>query len=254
MKTKEQNMSKNAINILVTSGGTDCYIDDVRVVSNIGTGTFGSQLAEEFLKKGCNVIYLYSRGAKKPIYRHLRVDDIIEFDAEIDKIKEVYSIFHDFIKNITFIEVDDFDDYEEKLLNLTEKIDIWIMAMAVSDYRPIRTTGKISSNDDQLNLKMEKCPKIITKIRDKYSDAFIVGFKLSSNSNEEKIIKNVSSWIEKSNVDMCVANDMSGRNGDYREVYLLKNNTDEYGFYKGPDVSNNIVEDVLAEYYKKINS
>ncbi len=246
-------MSNKKLNVLITSGGTDCPIDDVRVVTNIGTGTFGSQLAEEFLKQKCNVIYLHSKGAKKPVYRHCKIEDLNNFDLEVDRIKETYSEYKELINNIKFIEVKDFDDYEEKLLNMnSEDIDIWIMCMAVSDYKPVKATGKISSNEDYFNLNMEKCPKIIKNLRKKDENAFIVGFKLSSNNTEEQIIDNVLNWMKNRGVDMCVANDMSGRNHDNREVYLLRKNSSAYQFYRGDNVSKNLVEQILKEYKTKL--
>lgn len=244
-------MEKGRINVLVTSGGTDCPIDDVRVVTNIGTGTFGSQLAEEFLKKQCNVIYLHSSGAVKPIYRHCAVKDLNNFELEIDRIKKVFDENKNLAGNINFIEVKDFDEYEEKVLNINENIDIWVMAMAVSDYRPIKLNGKMSSSKENFNLQMERCPKVISELRQKNRDAFIVGFKLSSNITEEQIISNVTNWIYDRDVDMCVANDMTGRKSEHREVYLLRKNSPEYQFYSGENVSKDLVEEILHEYTEK---
>lgn len=175
-------------------------------------------------------------------------------DDEVYRIKEIYSEYKNLINNIKFIEVTDFDDYKEKLINMNfQDIDICIMCMAISDYKPLRTIGKISSNEEYLNINMEKCPKIIQNLRGKDENAFIVGFKLSSNSTEEEIINNVLNWMKSRRVDMCVANDMRGRREDYREVYLLTKNSPEYKFFSGENVSESLVDQIIKSYKIKLS-
>ncbi len=47
--------------ILVTSGGTSEYIDDVRIITNISTGKLGAKIAYAFLRAGHEVIYLHGK-------------------------------------------------------------------------------------------------------------------------------------------------------------------------------------------------
>jgi phosphopantothenoylcysteine synthetase/decarboxylase len=42
--------------ILITSGGTKIPIDTVRDITNMSTGTFGTKIAEECLRKGHDVL------------------------------------------------------------------------------------------------------------------------------------------------------------------------------------------------------
>jgi phosphopantothenoylcysteine synthetase/decarboxylase len=52
--------------ILVTSGGTTEYIDEVRVLTNISTGNLGSIIADTFAKHGFEVTYLSSKSSILP--------------------------------------------------------------------------------------------------------------------------------------------------------------------------------------------
>ena len=50
------------LEVLVTSGGTISKVDDIRHVGNFSRGMTGALIAEEFLKKGHKVHYVYGKG------------------------------------------------------------------------------------------------------------------------------------------------------------------------------------------------
>ncbi|HLC97161.1 MAG TPA: phosphopantothenoylcysteine decarboxylase [Candidatus Nanoarchaeia archaeon] len=52
------------LEVIVTSGGTISKVDDVRHIGNFSRGTTGALIAEEFLKAGATVHYVYGRDAK----------------------------------------------------------------------------------------------------------------------------------------------------------------------------------------------
>ena len=55
--------------ILITSGGTKVYIDEVRHVGNMSSGRFGADLAREALRLGHTVIFLYATVAAEKDFR-----------------------------------------------------------------------------------------------------------------------------------------------------------------------------------------
>ena len=63
----EYDMNKT-LNILITAGGTSEKIDDVRRITNSGTGRLGACIAEAFAASGreCRIVYICSAGAVRP--------------------------------------------------------------------------------------------------------------------------------------------------------------------------------------------
>ena len=113
---------------VVTAGGTREPIDDVRLIANFSKGRFGSSIAS----------YLNQRG----YHTNLICPDDVPLRAG-------------YINGVNY---DYFTDTESlrSLLLSQEKPDIIFHAAAVSDYRPKRVGGKISSDQEQLVI--EFCP------------------------------------------------------------------------------------------------
>jgi hypothetical protein len=52
--------------ILITSGGTKVPIDKIRDITNQSSGTFGSKIATEALKRNHDVTFMRAKGSKSP--------------------------------------------------------------------------------------------------------------------------------------------------------------------------------------------
>lgn len=65
------------MNVLITSGGTEIMIDMVRHIGNMSSGTFGSKIALECLKRGDHVTFLKAKNSKSPISTTISDDDNI---------------------------------------------------------------------------------------------------------------------------------------------------------------------------------
>ena len=176
--------------ILITAGGTREYIDDVRFISNISTGTTACAMAD-FLGKEHNILYLCSEAAKLP---------------EDKKIK---------IKKFT-----DFKDLDIKIKAILEnkKIDVIIHSAAVSDYSisylktgtkkiQIKKTKKINSKNKELTIVLKRNFKIIDRIKtySKNKKIVLIGFKLTSGATKPEIKKAVSNL---KTADIIVHNDL----------------------------------------------
>ena len=198
-------------NIIITAGGTSEKIDNVRKITNSGTGKLGYKIALELLNKykDVKIYYVCSKNSLKPI--HDRVE-IIEIDGTID------------LKNNI-----------ENLLT-QNKIDYFIHSMAVSDYmtdyvttidrmkkgflenKEIETIGgnKISSYEDNLVIVLKPTPKIISIIKKLSPKTYLVGFKLLDGVTKEELIEVAKKLMQKNNCDLVVANDLSTiRNGKH---------------------------------------
>jgi len=171
--------NKKSFKVLITSGGTQEPIDDVRVISNKSTGKTASLIADHFINSGFEVTYLCAENAARPL-----------LDCAVEK----------------FVTYQDLDQQLTKLL--TEKYDLVIHAAAVSDYSVAQaSTGKIDSSAETLEIKLTKNPKLIDKIKKLSPRSKLVGFKLTSQIGPDEIQKKVNSLFEKAHCDYVVHND-----------------------------------------------
>lgn len=173
------------MNILITSGGTMEYIDDVRVMTNISTGALGCVIAETFLAHDHKVMYLHGRSAKIP----------------------------DPYKNLTMAIVTSAQDAYDALKVLVPRYDVVIHAMAVSDFTFKRDIAlKCKSSDpeafiDYMRQSITKNPKIIGEIKKWNPKALLVGFKFEVGIQHEELIALAQESIAKNGCDLVVAND-----------------------------------------------
>lgn len=167
--------------VVVTAGGTREQIDDVRFIGNFASGSLGHALAEEFTELGSRVLLLAPR---ETLERHGK------------------------IPGAAYLPFTDFESLQTRMTNL-DSPQIIIHSAAVSDYSPEKTNGKISSDEDELTIRMRRNPKILGALRGIFgANVYIVGFKLLSNVSEEELIETARRQIETSQTDMCIANDL----------------------------------------------
>lgn len=133
--------------ILVTTGGTTVKIDDVRSITNFSSGAYGIKLAKALADKVTNTN-----------------DEVIVLASKDCDINGLFK--PNCQTKITVLRFDTFDDYSRILLDLVENIefDAIISAAAVSDYTFSKVDGKMSSNGDELNLKLIKTPKVLEQV------------------------------------------------------------------------------------------
>ena len=192
------------LKVLLTSGGTRTTIDSVRHIGNMSRGTFGKHICDALLQAGHEVTFLYSKGSKAP---HLVVSDLTQ--TSMLDLDEAVNFYYSHISQYHPIEYGDFDDYAVKLRELlTHKYDVVILCAAVSDYAPVKTEGKISSELDTLTIKLEKTPKLIREVKILAPEAFLVGFKLLVGSTSEQLDNAMRAQMEASGADLVVGNDL----------------------------------------------
>lgn len=183
--------------ILITGGGSEEPIDNVRCVTNFSTGKTASFLADYFCSHGCEVTAIMAEKANKPCQ-----------NAKIIPYK-------------TFAQLKNALETECK----SGVYDVVIQAAAVSDYSPSRIivdgmefeAGKVAKlpAGSELTIKMKKNPKLLDSLKTWTAGrSKIIGFKLTSNATiDERIaaVKKIFSSNEDSNLspDFIVSNDLS---------------------------------------------
>ena len=183
--------------ILVTAGATIEYIDPIKVITNNSTGKTGVLFAKEMAEHGADVTLIYAHGSENPPngVKVIRVNTTNEM----------------------------FESIKQEMKN---KIDVAVLASAVSDYRPSRINkSKIKST--KINLKLNRTIKIIDHIKKIQNDVFLVGFKAESCVSKNTLIKTAKQKMIDSNSDMIVANDIGDtkykNNPDYNDVTIINN-------------------------------
>jgi len=181
--------------VLITAGGTREYIDSVRYISNLSTGKMGSALAEE----------AYFRGADKVVLITTNRDTMPLWPVE-----RVY--------------VQTSSQMKERILDVFGKMDITIMAAAVSDIVPKESFSyKLKKKDDILSKLSFKINENILEIlaSEKKENQLLVGFAAETGLD----MGNVLEKIRGKNIDAIVANDISrkdiGMGSDYNEVIMV---------------------------------
>lgn len=206
------------LEVLITSGGTISKMDDVRHIGNFSNGTTGALIAEEVLRKGAKVYYLHAENAVRPFRRNLTIDPLKPFGKEAERVKKVYDEFQEYKKDLVEYSFLTFENYYVNVRRLlTEnKIDVVILAAAVSDYSAEQQKGKISSDKDKLNLELIRNPKVISLVKEWKPDVFQVGFKLLSGVSNEELIEAAYKHGMKNRSNLTVANTIS--DGDFRKI------------------------------------
>lgn len=182
--------------ILVTGGGSEEPIDNVRAVCNFSTGRTSAFLSDLFCEKGNEVTEIVSEKGVKPVKAN-------------------------FITYKTFSQLADILQKECE----SKKYDAVVHAAAVSDYSPycivvdgkeypVGSFSKVPAGTE-LSIKMKKNPKLVDSIK-KWSrtKTSVIAFKLTSNADEDErktaVNKIFSSNEDKSFVpDFVVSNDLS---------------------------------------------
>ena len=184
----------SGLNILVTAAGTREPIDPVRYIGNRSSGKMGYAIAEAARDSGANVTLISGPSALTPL------------------------------AGVNFFKVESARDMRRLVLENFPESQIVIKAAAVADYRVKNVADhKIKKNDEELTLVLEKNPDILKELgQKKQKGQVLVGFAAET----QNLIQYAQSKLEKKNLDMIVANDVSkpqaGFNVDTNLIKLLK--------------------------------
>jgi phosphopantothenoylcysteine synthetase/decarboxylase len=195
-------------NILVTSGGTREYLDDVRVVTNISTGALGAIIAEELYHHGARVYYVHGISARMPVLDEGFSDGVF-YSYSIKTCEDLH--------------------FNMKALISVGKMDAVIHSAAVSDFTFKRDGAtKISSDSaedlvEYIRRTITKTPKIIQEIKEWCPETVLVGFKFTVGKTYEELIDIALESARKSKCDAVFANDKTSMSMSKKHVGVLLN-------------------------------
>lgn len=147
----------------------------------MSTGRFGAELAQAFANQHINTVFFHEKNSAKPT-------DNQEY--------------------IKYIKYNSYDNYlGVKELTEKEKPDIIISAAAVSDYTFAKAEGKLSSDEDELIIRLKKAKKVLPLLKAASPDSMVVGFKLLVNPAYDQVFKAVQKVLN-NGADYVVYNDL----------------------------------------------
>jgi len=180
--------------VLVTGGGTIEPLDDVRVITNLGSGKMGKALAEICYRYGADVTFIHS---EQSVRSHLPINKIVFHSTN-----ELAEIIEKEVKNA----------------------DILFHTAAVSDFAADKYAGKIESSKG-INVGLKPTPKIINKVKTWNPKIMLIGFKAITTNHEDEIKKQANKLLENAQADVVIVNDVSrhdiGFESNENEVYVV---------------------------------
>ena len=187
--------------VLVTAGPTVERIDPVRYLTNKSSGKMGYALARHAAHMGAQVTLVSGPTNLSPP------------------------------AGVTRISVDSAEDMNEAV-QMHLDADIIIGAAAVADYKPEKMADKkLKKSDDDMSIPLVRTPDVLQGLGSvKRKGQFLVGFAAETNDVETNAIKK----IEKKNLDMIVANDVSqagaGFEGDTNVIQIIEKSGKSHNF------------------------
>ncbi|MEG0381694.1 MAG: bifunctional phosphopantothenoylcysteine decarboxylase/phosphopantothenate--cysteine ligase CoaBC [Christensenella sp.] len=205
--------------ILITAGPTREALDPVRYLTNRSSGKMGYALAENAVRRGAKVQLVSGTVAVAPPQN-----------------AEVY--FAESAK-----------DMYESVMTLKDNADIIIMCAAVADYTPVHCAEHKMKKQDTLTVELKKTKDILLELgRNKC--AYLVGFAAETQNIEEY----AKDKLKRKNLDMIIANDVSGTTGafdsDYNAVSVYTRDGESVHLER--DTKTRIADDILTEITKRI--
>lgn len=240
------------MNIVITAGGTSEKIDNVRKITNSSSGKLGCTIANKLIKlyeeKIDNIYYVCSKTSIKPNHnkiKNIEIMDTNDLEITVRNLLTSNSIDY-FIHSMAVSDytVDYVTTVESLSLNITDNKDKNIFDLICS-HNDNLTDSKISSNEENLIIKLKKTPKIISIIKDISPSTYLVGFKLLDNVSEETLINTAIKLKDKNNCNLVVANDLENiRNGNHKAFVINKSN--DYIIASGKeDIAEKLIEQMI---------
>lgn len=235
------------MNVVVTGGGTIAPIDDVRSITNVSSGRFSATISEACLRRGASVWHIHAPSALLPFDRlahfDLCAEDPRAEHLRLEQLREEYREVAPRLHRVP-LQVGTVAEYAAALGQVlrTQSIDVAILAMAVSDFEPEPTPGKIDSEAASLLIRGRHVPKVIRSVRDWAPDVYLVGFKLLSGVTTGELIREAEAACAVNRADVTVANDLQTLRAGQHMVHLVRPGHAPETLEPGEDLGERLVD------------
>ena len=251
--------------ILITAGPTNEYIDEVMKITNMSTGRLGIELTKNYLNEGYEVTLIATRSVIR------------------SNLYERYNLGNN--PNLKTIPIETTEDMLQNLVNESKnKYDLVIHSSAVGDYKPefsfrmedlaeeiaqaikeglitkeeilsiltnpkckVNDDTKISSYEPHLTVKLTLTPKLISRLRELFPEATLIGFKLLENVTKEHLLEVARKLCIKNNMDYIIANDLHDlRQGTHLSFLVNKDGYQNEQFTSPEDIFNSTKQKIKS--------
>ena len=251
--------------ILITAGPTNEYIDEVMKITNMSTGRLGIELTKNYLNEGYEVTLIATRSVVR------------------SNLYERYNLGNN--PNLKTIPIETTEDMLQALINESKnKYDLVIHSSAVGDYKPefsfrmedlaeelanaikeglitkeeilsiltnpkckVNDDTKISSYEPHLTVKLTLTPKLISRLRELFPEATLIGFKLLENVTKEHLLEVAKKLCIKNDMDYIIANDLHDLRQGTHLSFLVNKDVYQNEQFTSP-------EDIFTSTKQKIKS
>ena len=168
--------------IVISAGGTQEPIDPVRVVTNRSSGKQGYAFAEAARDRGARVTLVSAAGLANPAGVNV---------VKVETARQMLAAVSDALR---------------------DEADALVMAAAVADWEPVTAAGqkmKKVAGQDILTIDMKKTPDILAEV------SALPGLKVGFAAETENLLNNARDKLERKNLDMIVANDVSATDAGF---------------------------------------
>lgn len=251
--------------IIITSGGTEEQIDNVRKITNTSTGKLGSIIAKTFYDfvPNIEIIYICSYNAIVPDIKGIKVIKVknvanlqntlenILNSVTIDIVIHAMAVSDYSVSKITTLE-DISSSLSQKIYenkhNLQNYNDIYNFIYSELEFASNnKNENKISSSFDHLVMVMKKTPKIINIIKKLQPNTILVGFKLLVNVKEQDLIKVGYNLLISNSCDFVLANDLNNITSSYHKGILISPDSTYISFNSKEEIAEGIVKNVILK-------
>ena len=258
--------------IIITAGGTNEQIDQVRKITNAASGRLASAVAKEFVRQAGNeiekIFYVCERTAIKPeldcmevvtVHGTESVCDALTYiltNETIDAVVHAMAVSDYAVESMTTAE--GLGAYvADRLWNLPERFADeaafadYITACIRENDRLLDRRNKVSSNLEYPLIALKQTPKLIGMVKPLQPETILVGFKLLDGVPQKELLDVAHRLLQKNSCDFVLANDLSQIRGEHHVGYLLSPDKSYIRCETKSEIAKAIVQSVLELYEKR---
>jgi len=179
--------------VLVIGGSSEEAIDEMRIITNKGSGETAIEIATAAFERGAEVELWMGRASVG---------------------------MPSFIETKRFVSVAD-------LTRMIKKADqdVVIVPAALSDFAPARSKGKIPSDEKDVVLRLCSLPKVLDVLRSRAK--VLVGFKAEHGIPEKELKAKARKRLKEASLDLIVANDLRDVSAGKTKAFILRSDGKE---------------------------
>lgn len=163
--------------ILVAAGKTEEEIDPTKVVATKSSGKTGLELAREAYRRGAQVNLVHNSVSPEACIKSTQFSSASDLEGKV-------------------------------FAELSSGYDVFFCPAAISDFSIKSFSAKLDSSK-KVSLELTPREKLLEKVRKKFPNIIIVGFKALANVSEKELEKKAKELLRKYSLQLVVANDVS---------------------------------------------